>query len=58
MRRTLIYFITIAAAFGCGAACAECIDEQNADAALPAIHGGMCGQKRAVIRMKMAGISM
>lgn len=59
MRRILIYFMVIAAALDGGAAHAECFDEQNADATLPAVHGGMCGQKRAVIiRVKMAGISM
>lgn len=40
MRRALTYFITFAIAFSCGAAHAECINEQDADATLPAIHGG------------------
>ncbi|WP_322057448.1 hypothetical protein [Paraburkholderia sp. J63] len=40
MRRTLIYFITFATAFACSAARAECINEQIADAVLPAVRGG------------------
>lgn len=40
MRRNLIYFITFATAFVCSAARAECINEQTADAVLPAVHSG------------------